>query len=130
MRGAVGGLVAFLVTIGVTTAYAVQPAKHNVDWYRTHQQARDSVLATCQNDHSFDESGDCRNAQSASHGALADSLSGSGSASSDPEATVAYYGKNGGLIAMVLNMCARQGAARAPEAWCQAASTASANLHR
>ena len=130
MRGTVGGLVALLVTISLTPANAVQPTKHTVDWYRAHQQARDGVLATCQNDHSFDDSGDCRNAQSASHGALADSLSGNGSASGDPEATVAYYGKNGGLIAMVLNMCARQGAARAPEAWCRAASTASANLHR
>jgi hypothetical protein len=117
-----------LAVVGASGASAIEPAKHTVAWYRTHQQARESVLATCQNDHSFDESGDCRNAQSASHGALADSLGGSGQG--DPEATVAYYGKNGGLIAMVLNMCSRQGSARAPEAWCRAASTASANLHR
>ena len=123
------GLLAFVVATGTTFAYAIEPAKHTVDWYQTHQQARDSVLATCQNDHSFDDSGDCRNAQSASHAAAADGPGGLGSPSGDPEATVAYYGKNGGLIAMVLKMCSRQGAARAPEAWCQAATTASANLH-
>ncbi len=123
-------MVALVAAIGAISAYAVQPAAHTVDWYRTHQQNRYRVMATCQNDHSLDGSGDCRSPQSASHGALADSPTGDNSANSDPEATVAYYGKNGGLIAMVLNMCARQGAARAPEAWCKAATIASANLHR
>jgi len=127
VKGTILSLAAGGLALSAISALAMEPAKHTVAWYRPHQQARQSVLATCQNDHTFDESGDCRNAQSASHGALADSLGNSGQ--TDPEATVAYYGKNGGLIAMVLNMCSRPGAARAPESWCQAASTALANLH-
>jgi hypothetical protein len=125
MRGALGGLVAFLMVVGATSASAVQPAKHTVDWYRTHQQARDSVLATCQNDHSFDELGDCRNAQSASHGALADSLAANGS--KDPEADPAYYGHDGSMISLTLTACAHH---QAPASWCKAAQTASANLHK
>lgn len=119
-------LVAGGVALSATGALAIEPAKHTVAWYLTHQQARQSVLATCQNDHTFDESGDCRNAQSASHGALADSL-GAKTGSTDPEASPSYYGRDGAMIALTLTSCAHH---QAPVAWCQAAQTASANLHK
>lgn len=125
MRGAAGGLVAVVVALGPTQVHAVQPAKHTVDWYRTHQQDRNIVLTTCQNDHSFDDSGDCRNAQSASQGAAADSLT--TMKTQDPEANPTYYGRDGSMIAITLAACAHN---QAPKAWCQAATTASTNLHK
>jgi hypothetical protein len=115
-----------LAVVGASGASAIEPAKHTVAWYRTHQQARESVLATCQNDHSFDDSGDCRNAQSASHGALADSLA-TNTGKAEPEADPAYYGRDGGMIALTLASCAHH---EAPASWCKAAQIASANLHR
>jgi hypothetical protein len=108
-----------------SSAHAVQPARHTVTWYRTHARAREEMLGLCQNDHIYDNQADCRNALSAAHGAIADSLE--LSESQDPEATVAYYGHNGPLIAMTLSLCSRH---QAPTAWCQAAQAASANLNR
>jgi hypothetical protein len=125
MRCAVAALVAIVAAAGATSTYAVEPAKHSVEWYGTHQQARDGVLATCQNDHSFDESGDCRNAQSASHSAVADSLAPSGS--KEPEADPAYYGRDGSMIALTLTACSHH---QAPVSWCKAAQIASANLRK
>ena len=107
---------------------AVEPAKHTVEWYQTHQQARESVLAACQNDHTFDSSGDCRNAQSASHAALADSIGNSGG-NIDPEATAAYYKHNTQMIAVQLALCSGKGT-RPPQSWCDAAQAASASLHK
>jgi len=106
-------------------AFAVAPAQHTVDWYRTHQQARESVLETCQNDHTHDNSADCRNATSAAHGALADSLATTGG--TDREADPAYYEHDAGMIAMTLAMCTRH---EAPPSWCKAAQTASDNRTR
>ncbi len=67
------GVVA-LLAVAATPAFALERAQHTVDWYQTHQAERESVLKMCQNDHSYDNSADCRNATSAMHGALADSL--------------------------------------------------------
>ena len=106
-------------------AFAVASAQHTVDWYRTHQQARESVLQTCQNDHTHDDAADCRNATSAAHGALADSIVTTDT--KDPESDPTYYGHNGPLIAMTLSMCARNAA---PQPWCMAAREASATLPR
>lgn len=112
-----------LLAFSVSQAFALEPAQHTVDWYRTHQQARESVLQTCQNDHTHDDTADCQNALSGAHAALADSLATTGG--TDREADPAYYGHNGPLIAMMLSMCARNAA---PQSWCAAARTASANL--
>jgi hypothetical protein len=114
-----------LLAMTANQAFAVAPAQHTVDWYRTHQQARESVLRTCQNDHTHDNAADCRNAASAAHGALADSLATTGE--TDREADPSYYGHNGPLIAMMLSMCANGGV---PPSWCSAARTASTNLGR
>jgi len=103
-------------------AFAAEPARQTVDWYRTHQQARESVLQACQNDHTQDNAADCWNATSAAHGALADSLAPSGEA--DREADPAFYEHDAGAAAMMLSMCSRHAA---PETWCQAARTASTN---
>jgi hypothetical protein len=114
-----------LLAITANQALAVEPAQHTVDWYRTHQQARESVLQACQSDHTHDDTADCRNALSGAHAAVADSLATTGG--TDREADPAYYGHNGPLIAMMLSMCARNAA---PQSWCTAARTASANLPR
>jgi hypothetical protein len=114
-----------LLAITANQALAVEPAQHTVDWYRTHQQARENVLQACQNDHAHDDTADCRNALSGAHAALADSLATTGG--TDREADPAYNGHNGPLIAMMLSMCARNAA---PQSWCTAARTASANLPR
>ena len=106
-------------------ALAVKPAQHTVDWYRTHQQAREGVLQTCQNDHTHDNMADCQNPTSAAHAAVADSLTTTGG--TDREADPAYYGHNGPLIAMMLSMCAD---GDVPPSWCSAARTASMNLRR
>lgn len=114
-----------VLAITASPAFPVEPAQHTVDWYRTHQQARESVLRTCQNDHATDNAADCRNALSGAHAALADSLVTTGT--KDPESDPAYYGHDAGMIAMTLSMCARNAA---PQSWCMAARTASANLPR
>jgi hypothetical protein len=114
-----------LLAVTASQAFAVEPAKHTLEWYRTHQQDRKNVLLTCQNDHTYDDSADCRNAASADHAAAADSVETAGG--KDPESDPAYYGHNGPLIAMTLSMCARNAA---PQSWCVAARTASANLPR
>ncbi len=62
-----------LLAMTANHAFAVAPAQHTVDWYRTHQQARESVLRTCQNDHTHDDAADCRNATSAIPGQIAGS---------------------------------------------------------
>lgn len=116
---------ALLLAMTANHAFAVAPAQHTVDWYRTHQQARESVLETCQNDHTHDNSADCRNATSAAHGALADSLATTGG--TDREADPAYYEHDAGMIAMTLAMCTRH---EAPPSWCKAAQTASDNRTR
>ena len=114
-----------LLAVTANHAFAIEPARQTVEWYRTHQQARESVLRACQNDHSHDNAADCRNAASAAHAALADSLPTTGR--TDPEADPAYYGHDGPLTAMTLSMCSRN---TAPLSWCSAARTASANLRR
>jgi hypothetical protein len=114
-----------LLAMAAQPAFAVEPAHHTVEWYRTHQQERESVLRTCQNDHTLDGSADCRNANSASHAAVADSLATTGG--KDPEADPAYYEHDAGAITMMLSMCANGGV---PPSWCAAARTASANLKR
>ena len=121
-RAAGAGL---FVAVTAIHAFAAEPARQTVDWYRTHQQARESVLQACQNDHTQDNAADCWNATSAAHGALADSLAPSGEA--DREADPAYYGHDGPLIAMMLSMCTNGGV---PKSWCSAARTASTNLRR
>jgi hypothetical protein len=117
-------VVAFLA-VTATPAFALERAQHTVDWYQAHQQERENVLKMCQNDHSYDNSADCRNATSAMHGATADTFVKTDK--TDPEADPAYYGHDGPLIAMTLSMCSRN---MAPASWCQAARTASANLRR
>ncbi len=114
-----------LMAVAAIPAFAVEPAQHTVAWYRTHQQERESVLRTCQNDHTYDDSADCRNANSAAHAAVADSFADAGQ--KDPEADPAHYGHDAGMIAMMLSMCASGGV---PPSWCAAARTASANLKR
>jgi hypothetical protein len=109
----------------VSHAFAADPARQTVEWYRTHQQARESVLQACQNEHTEDNTADCWNATSAAHAALADSLAPTGKA--EREADPAYYEHDAGMIAMTLSMCANGGV---PESWCTAARTASANLRR
>ena len=116
-----------LLALAANQAFAIEPAQHTVAWYQTHQQARESVLQACQNDHAYDDKADCRNALSASHGAAADTLAGAAAGAKDPESDPAYYGHNGPLIQMTLSMCSRNSA---PQSWCQAARTASANLGR
>jgi hypothetical protein len=125
MRLRVVGMVAVLA-VTAAPAFALERAQHTVDWYHTHQAERESVLKMCQNDHSYDNSADCRNATSAAHAAVADSLT-SRTGKPDPEADPAYYGHDGPMIAMTLAMCSRN---RAPPSWCDAARIASANLHR
>jgi len=119
----IGG--SLLLVITASQGFAVESAKHTVEWYLTHQQDRESVLRTCQNDHTHDDSADCRNAASAAHAALANSLETAGA--KDPEADPAHYGHDAGMIAMMLTMCANGGV---PPSWCSAARTASANLKR
>ena len=114
-----------LLALTAIPAFAVEPAHHTVAWYRTHQEARETVLKMCQNDHTHDDEADCRNASSAAHGAIADSLAANGA--SDPESNPAYYGHDAGMIAMTLSMCARKAV---PLTWCQAAQTAAANRTR
>jgi hypothetical protein len=114
-----------LLAITANQAFAVEPAQHTVDWYRTHQQARESVLQACENDHTHDDTADCRNALSGAHAAVADSLA--TTPAKEPEADPAYYGHDAGVIAMTLSMCARHAA---PPSWCQAAQTASDNRKR
>jgi hypothetical protein len=114
-----------LLAITANRAFAVEPAQHTVDWYRTHQQAREIVLQACENDHTHDDTADCRNALSAAHGAVADSLATTGA--TDREADPAYYEHDAGMIAMMLSMCANGGV---PQPWCAAARTASTNLRR
>jgi hypothetical protein len=116
---------AVLLTLGTSPAFALTPAVHTVDWYRTHQTEREAELKACQNDHSLDDDAECRNALSGDHAALADSFV--TAPSKEPEADPAFYGRNGPLIAMTLSMCARNAA---PQSWCAAAQTASANLPR
>jgi hypothetical protein len=106
-------------------AVAAEPSQHTVAWYQAHQKDRENVLQACQNDHALNTKADCRNAFSASHGAAADTFAGAAAGKTDPEADPAYYGHNGPLIAMTLSMCSRNSA---PQSWCQAARTASANL--
>ncbi len=118
------GVIALLAVVA-TPVFALERAQHTVDWYQAHQQERESVLKACQNDHSYDNAADCRNATSAAHGALADSLVTKDK--TDPEADPAYYGHDGPMIAMTLAMCSRN---RAPPSWCDAARIAAANLHR
>ena len=118
------GLGAFLA-LSTSPAFAVEPARHTVEWYRTHQQAREGVLRTCQNDHSSDNEAECRNALSGSHAALADSLV--TAPAKEPEADPAYYERDAGMIAMTLAMCSRH---EAPPSWCKAAQTASDNRPR
>jgi hypothetical protein len=114
-----------LLAMTANQAFAVEPAQHTVDWYRTHQQARENVLQACQNDHAHDDTADCRNALSGAHAAVADSLV--TTPATEPEADPAYYGHDAGMIAMTLSMCARHAA---PPSWCQAAQTAAANRTR
>jgi hypothetical protein len=114
-----------ILAVAASPALAVEPAQHTVAWYRAHEDARESTLRACQNDHSHDDSADCRNALSAAHGATADSLTTTGR--TDREADPAYYGHDTGMITMMLTMCADGGV---PQAWCSAARTASANLRR
>jgi hypothetical protein len=116
---------AAVLAVSAAPAFALERAQHTVDWYQTHQQERESVLKMCQNDHSYDNSADCRNATSAMHGATADSFVRADK--TDPEADPAYYGHDAGAIAMTLSMCSRN---MAPLAWCQAARIASAHLPR
>ncbi len=106
-------------------ALAVEHAQHTVAWYRVHAQARESILRTCENDHSYDDLADCRNAMSAAHAALSDSLAATAPGSGDPEADPAYY--NAGLAAAVLSMCAKH---LEPDSWCRAAQAASSSRAR
>ena len=114
-----------LLALSTSPAVAVEPARHTVEWYQTHLHERETILRTCQNDHSTDKEAECRNALSGARGALADSLV--TTKKQDPEADPAYYGHDGPLIAMTLAICARNGA---PQSWCSAARTASAKLPR
>ncbi len=118
------GLAAVLA-LSTSPAFAVQPARHTVQWYRGHQHEREAMIRTCQNDHSMDNAADCRNALSGAHAALADSLA--TTPGKDPEADPAYYGHDAGMIAMTLAMCSRH---EAPPSWCTAAQTASDNRTR
>jgi hypothetical protein len=108
-----------LLTTPMLSALAAQPARHDVAWYRAHADARTSMLATCQNDHSYDDAADCRNANSAAHAAAGDDLEAANS--KEPEADPAYYGHDAGVIAMTLSMCSRNSA---PQSWCKAAQIA------
>ena len=103
----------------MASVLAVQPARHDVAWYRVHANERASVLAICQNDHSFDDAADCRNANSAAQATAFDNIK--SSSKGDPEADPAYYEHDTGMIAMILSMCSHNGA---PAAWCQAAQVA------
>jgi hypothetical protein len=110
-----------LLALGAGPAFALTPAVHTVDWYRTHQTEREAELTACQNDHSLDNQAECRNALSGAHAALADSFAASVS-TKEPEADPAYYDHNAGVLAMTLTMCSHQ---QAPLSWCKAAQTAS-----
>ena len=115
-----------LLVVTAAPAIALERAQHTVDWYQTHQAERESVLKACQNDHTYDNAADCRNATSAAHGAVADRLS-SSIVKSDPEADPAYYGHDAGMIAMTLSMCAHN---MGIPSWCEAARIAEGRLHR
>ena len=121
MRMPLKVLISLLAT-PMLSALAEQPAQHDVAWYRTHAEARTSVLATCQNDHSYDDAADCRNANSAAHAAAGDSLD--AASAKDPEADPAYYRHNTGILAMTLAQCSH---GQAPAAWCAAARSATRN---
>lgn len=114
-----------LVTLSISPAFALKPAQHTVEWYRTHQHEREAILQTCQNDHSTDNEAECRNALSGAHAALADSLATNGT--KDPESDPAYYEHDTKMIAVTLALCAHQAA---PLPWCQAAQTAASNRPR
>lgn len=115
-----------LLALGTAPVFALTPAVHTVDWYRTHQTEREAELKACQNDHSLDNQAECRNALSGAHAALADSFAAS-MPTKEPEADPAYYGHDAGMIAMTLSMCSRH---EAPPSWCKAAQTASDNRTR
>ncbi len=121
MRMPLKALIPFLTT-PMLSALAAQPARHDVTWYRAHAEARTSMLATCQNDHSYDDTADCRNANSAAHAAFADSLD--AASAKDPEADPAYYQHNAGILGMTLAQCSH---GQAPAAWCAAARSATKN---
>jgi hypothetical protein len=121
----IGMGIGVLLAMTAHQAFAIEPARHTAEWYRTHPQERESVLRTCQNDHTYDDSADCRNALSGAHSSLADSLATAGT--QDREADPAYYGHDAGMIAITLSMCASGGV---PPSWCAAARTASENLKR
>ena len=114
-----------LLALSTSPAFALTPAQHTVEWYRTHQHEREAILQTCQNDHSADNEAECRNALGGAHAALADRLVTTGE--TDREADPAYYEHDAGMIAMMLSMCANGGV---PQSWCTAARTASTNLRR
>lgn len=114
-----------LLALSTSPVFALKPAQHTVEWYRTHQHEREAILRTCQNDHSMDNEAECRNALSGAHAALADSLA--TTPGKDPEADPAYYEHDAGIIAMTLAMCSRH---EAPPSWCTAAQTASDNRTR
>jgi hypothetical protein len=119
-------LIVALVALSVTAtrpSLALEKAQHTVSWYGAHTSQREAVLRACENDHTYDEDADCRNANSAAHDAVAKTLN-SAATKSDPEASQSYYGHNGPLIAITLSACARK---QAPEDWCQAARAARAN---
>jgi hypothetical protein len=118
-------LIVALVALSVTAtrpSRALEKAQHTVSWYGAHTSQREAVLRACENDHTYDEDADCRNANSAAHDAVAQTL-GADADKSDPEANPTYYEHDGPLIAMTLSMCGRK---QAPVAWCQAARTAQA----
>jgi hypothetical protein len=98
-----------LLALGTAPVFALSPAVHTVDWYRTHQTEREAELTAC------------RNALSGAHAALADSFAAS-MPTKEPEADPAYYDHNAGVLAMTLTMCSHQ---QAPLSWCKAAQTAS-----
>src|ERR1700689_3938152 len=110
-----------MLAVAASQTLAVEPAQHTVAWYRTHEHARESVLQAYQNDHSHDDTADCRNALSAAHGATANGLATTGG--TDREADPAYYGHDTGMITMMLTMCANGGV---PQAWCSAGGPACA----
>ena len=113
------------MAITVSQAFAGEPARQTVEWYRTHRQERETLLRACQNDRSENKAADCWNANSAAHAALADSFATTGQP--DREADPAYYEHDAGAISMMLSMCANGGV---PDTWCTAARTASTKLRR
>jgi Na+-transporting methylmalonyl-CoA/oxaloacetate decarboxylase gamma subunit len=99
-------LITAIMTIGVFHASAVQPrAEHGVSWYVSHPVDRENVLQKCNDDHSLDSNGDCRNATAAAARSVGTGKTNDDALDSDPAYSVAALKANEPMRKMVLGFC-------------------------